>query len=124
MNKKILVFFIITIIAIVAVIFYKGYFSPTIQSGTEHTVELGDIGFYPQSITIKKGDTVTFTTKRKSHFWPASNLHPSHTIYPEFDPQEPVDPKDSWSFKFKKTGTWRYHDHLSPYFTGTVTVEE
>lgn len=89
---------------------------------TEHRVELRSDGFHPQKLTIQKGDTVYFTTSLEQSFWPASNLHPTHTVYTEFDPREPIDQKQSWSFQFKKSGQWKYHDHLSPLFTGLITV--
>jgi plastocyanin len=89
-----------------------------------HIITLTDKGFEPSAVTIKKGETVAFVTNTKNLFWPASNLHPSHLIYPEFDPQEPVQPDEAWSFTFEKTGEWKFHDHLAPYFTGTITVAE
>lgn len=81
-------------------------------------------GFSPAEITIARGDTVTFRTTTGKRFWPASNLHPSHAIYSDFDPKEPVAPDDTWSFTFDRAGEWRFHDHLAPYFTGTITVTE
>ena len=79
-------------------------------------------GFEPSEITVAVGATITFLNQDKEARWPASNLHPTHLIYPEFDPKEPVDPDKSWSFKFDKVGTWKYHDHLAPKFTGKVTT--
>lgn len=86
------------------------------------TIELQGKGFNPEEIKIRKNTTVKFTTTRNSAFWPASNLHPTHLIYPQFDPRRPIQAKESWSFKFDKVGTWRYHDHLYPNFTGTIIV--
>ncbi len=92
------------------------------SSGILHTVNLTENGFSPSEIKINAGDTIKFTTSRSKPFWPASNLHPTHTLYPEFDPKEPIPADKSWSFKFTKEGVWRFHDHLSPFFTGTITV--
>lgn len=89
-----------------------------------YRIELTETGFTPQTITIAKGDMVTFTTSRGEPFWPASNLHPSHTIYPEFDPKEPVASNSSWSFTFTKPGEWKFHDHLAPLYIGTITVRD
>ena len=85
-------------------------------------VELREEGFYPEEITILKGQNVIFKTNRGKIFWPASNLHPSHEIYPEFDPQEPIEGDKTWSFRFDKIGVWKYHDHLAPYYRGIVNV--
>jgi len=85
-------------------------------------VTLGKAGFEPQEITIKKGETVTFKTEREVPFWPASDIHPNHTIYPQFDVREPVLPDQTWSFKFDKPGRWTYHDHLSSLDEGVIFV--
>lgn len=85
-------------------------------------VVLTDAGFEPRYVRITQGTQVVFTTTRANQFWPASDPHPSHSIYPEFDPKEPIMPDSSWSFIFDKVGEWGYHDHLRSYFTGTIYV--
>lgn len=98
--------------------------SQSTAKGSVHTIILQEDGFSPQKLTIQKGDTIIFKTELGEIFWPASNLHPSHTIYPEFDPLEPVEPNASWQFTFQKSGVWTYHDHLSPFYRGEITVQE
>lgn len=93
-------------------------------AGSALTITLTKDGFIPAESTIKAGDTVTFVTDSGKPFWPASNLHPSHLLYPEFDPKQPVAANASWSFTFTKVGSWKFHDHLAPYFTGTITVTD
>lgn len=125
MTRKIIFFLLVSLVLLGAsfLVYNKVYTKSTATlEGREHVVELGGDGFYPKKITIHKGDTVKFTTTRDKLFWPASNLHPSHKIYQEFDPREPIDPNESWSFRFDRTGEWRYHGHLAPYYTGTVVV--
>lgn len=87
------------------------------------TISMDDQKFIPNEITIKKGQTVTFVNQGKENHWPASNIHPTHGIYPEFDPKEPIYPGLSWSFTFDKTGQFRFHDHLFPEIKGLVTVK-
>lgn len=94
-----------------------------IPEGAE-VVRLTEDGFVPAELTIKAGATVAFVTENGKLFWPASNLHPSHSLYPEFDPLLPVQPDEAWSFTFAKPGEWKYHDHLAPYYTGVITVIE
>lgn len=81
-------------------------------------------GFEPKEITIQKGETVVFVNEAPEDRWPASNIHPTHEIYPEFDPKTKVAPGKSWQFTFDKAGTWKYHDHLIPTDSGTVTVTD
>jgi plastocyanin len=86
-------------------------------------IEMFDTEYKPSHITIKKGQTVIFENKGKNNHWPASNIHPTHGIYPEFDPKRSISPNDSWSFTFNQTGIWRMHDHDYPEITGVITVE-
>ena len=80
--------------------------------------------YTPSEVTIKVGQTVTFNNKGDDLIWPASNIHPTHEIYPDFDPQKPLNPNNSWSFTFTKPGIWKFHDHLMPQLIGEITVEE
>jgi plastocyanin len=89
-----------------------------------HDVVLTKDGYSPNEITIKKGEAVTFSTSENAFFWPASNIHPSHSIYPEFDPKTPIDSTETWTFVFNNIGSWKYHDHLNPIFRGVVNVLE
>lgn len=81
-------------------------------------------GFSPDEVTIHPGDTVTFRTTMKRPFWPASNVHPTHTDYPAFDPKQPIAPDRSWSFTFPKEGVYGFHDHLQPQFLGVINVTD
>lgn len=131
MNRNyIILAFVLTALALGAVFLYQNRESSGsnllttdfTSGGKEYTVELLEEGFAPQEITIKRGDKVRFVNKRESDFWPASNMHPTHGIYPEFDPRKPE--KTEWIFQFNKAGEWRYHDHLMPLFRGTITVTD
>ncbi len=80
--------------------------------------------FSPSSITVHQNDYVFFKNASTVNFWPASNPHPVHTIYPEFDADKAIGPGGQYKFQFTKIGTWGYHDHLHPSATGTVIVEK
>jgi len=86
-------------------------------------VQMSKDGFEPNEVTIDENQTVLFVNKDEIARWPASNVHPTHELYPEFDPKKPIEPTKSWSFKPKKVGTWKYHDHLNPHFRGTLIVK-
>lgn len=86
-------------------------------------INMSDKAFLPAQLKVKKGTAVTFLNKGKELRWPASNIHPTHQIYPEFDPKGPVSPGASWSFTFNKVGKWRFHDHLVSGVVGVITVE-
>lgn len=87
------------------------------------TIKYTDEGFEPQSVTVKVGSTVTFVNESDLDMWVASALHPTHLELPGFD-QLKGEPKGStYSFTFEKKGTWKFHDHLTPKFYGSVVVE-
>ena len=77
--------------------------------------------FVPERLEIVTGDTVTWVNESSYGVWPASNIHPSHEIYPEFDPLGDIPPGESWSFTFTRNGTWRYHNHSYASETGVIT---
>lgn len=79
-------------------------------------------GFSPRESSIKVCTRVIFKNNLPQAFWPASDIHPTHGIYPEFDPLQGINPGGSWFFVFDRVGRWRYHDHLSPQVTGIMNV--
>ena len=121
--KKILILIIIAA-GIGAFVYFHKQKQAVILPNQDHTVVLTKNGFEPSEITIRKGDTVTFKTTAGKPFWPASNLHPTHGIYPEFDPKQPVDPDKTWSFQLDTVGDWKYHDHLAPNFRGVIKAND
>src|SRR3990167_1495005 len=87
-------------------------------------IQMTQNGFEPDIVTIDTNSSVIFVNKDKNPRWPASNLHPTHGIYPEFDPKQQIEPGKDWTFKPQKSGTFKFHDHLFPHFRGTLIVEE
>lgn len=80
-------------------------------------------GYEPKEVTITAGETVSFVNDSAEFHWPASDVHPTHTIYSAFDPREPVAPGETWSFTFEEAGTWGLHDHLRANYKGSIVVE-
>jgi len=87
-------------------------------------VEMTPDGFNPNQITIDLNSSVIFVNKDKESRWPASNTHPTHQLYPEFDPRRPIKPGESWGFKPKRVGEWKFHDHIFPHMRGVIAVTE
>lgn len=128
MSKKTLLIFIATasLLIISSFFFFLSINSNQtnrLPEGQTYEITLTENGFTPNEITIKPGDSIKFSTTLNKPFWPASDLHPTHGIYPEFDPQQPIDPQSSWTFKFLKTGRWKYHDHLNPSQRGIIITQ-
>jgi plastocyanin len=103
----------------------------------ESIVVYTDTGYQPNSIRIKVGEKVTFVNQSSRPMWTASDIHPSHTLYPGsgiskcgtadaaniFDSCKGYNKGESWSFVFREKGKWGYHNHLNPGDTGEITVE-
>lgn len=79
-------------------------------------------GFVPSSVTIRTGQAVVFKTTTGKPFWPASNFHPSHALYPAFDPKHQIEETDTWRFVFNDPGRFPYHDHMEESVRGVVIV--
>lgn len=87
------------------------------------TISMTDTGFTPSSVTVSAGSAVVFVNNGQGLHWPASDVHPTHQILPAFDSLRGLSTGEQYSFTFTQKGSWRFHDHLSPGFTGTVVVE-
>ncbi len=87
------------------------------------TITRTEEGFVPKTVFIRKGDSVRFISHTSDQCWPAADSHPSHNLYPEFDPRRALNPDESWTFTFDRAGVWNFHDHLFPETRGSVFVE-
>lgn len=85
-------------------------------------VTLNQSGFSPSTITIKKGQTVSWINRSGSNATVNSASHPNHTQFPFLNLGE--FPKDTTvQTVFENTGTFTYHNHLNPAQRGTVIVK-
>lgn len=88
-----------------------------------HEIAFDGKAFSPSKLTIKNGDIVIFQNNSDKNFWPASAPHPQHTNYPEFDAKKAIASGGKFEFKFTKSGSWGFHDHITPSAFGSITVE-
>jgi len=100
-------------------------------------IDISDNAYTPNTLTIAKGTTVYFVNKGTNEHWPASAVHPTHTVYPDsdiskcgtseaatmFDACRGLKQGEFWAFTFNEVGSWRFHDHLVPKLNGTITVQ-
>ena len=116
---NILLLFVIFIFTTASAYYFAGQAG---LRGKSQIITITDNGFEPASITVDKNTRVVFKNIGNNDHWPASDLHPTHGIYSEFDPLDGIFPGKDWSFVFKKSGKWRYHDHLAPELRGEIIV--
>lgn len=79
-------------------------------------------GFVPAGIKVNVGQTVKFISANGHSFWPASDPHPEHTAYSQFDSKTSVKAGNAFEFTFDEQGTYRYHNHLNPNERGVIKV--
>lgn len=88
----------------------------------KNMVTISSTGFEPKSIAIKVGDEVTWTNSDTVNHIVNSDPHPTHGKFLMLNVGM-IKPGENKSTMFEKSGTYTYHDHLNPSFTGTVIVE-
>ena len=96
---------------------------PSPSAARIHRVKITSDGFSPRELAVQKGDTVQWTNDSDRPSWPASALHPTHTVLPGFDALAGLKNGESYKFQFNEAGSWKYHNHLNPAMTGAVIVK-
>ncbi len=88
--------------------------STAVRPVSANAVSILNFAFGPQAVTIKAGTTVQWTNHDTE----------AHTVTSDAGAfGSPVlQPGSTYSFTFKKPGTYRYHCTIHPFMTGTVTV--
>ena len=111
--------------------------APEIIGSGENVIEITSSGFSPGTLTISKGEKVTWINHDTEKHWPASASHPTHTVYPGsdiskcqtaekdtiFDSCHGLSSGESYTFVFNEVGSWGYHDHLRANLRGTIIVQ-
>ena len=92
------------------------------KKGEEVSVFLTPSGFIPADLTIKAGARVTWTNQSGVLGNVSSAPHPAHTDYPALNLGS-FGPDKSVSLTFNSPGTYKYHNHLDPSQSGSITVQ-
>ncbi len=105
-----------------------------VEAAASATVTYDGSSYFPASVTIKQGGSVTFTSTA-GNMWVASGPHPAHTGYSGTSRSEhcavgyagaaPFDQcvaGTTYTFTLNKVGTWPYHNHIKTDAYGSVTV--
>jgi plastocyanin len=86
-------------------------------------VSITSRGFSPQTVTIKKGQAVSWTNKTFIKHQITSDVQPVSNGTSGFKGQGALLQTDLFLVTFKTAGTFTYHDELNPSLTGTVVVQ-
>jgi plastocyanin len=108
--------------------------APRVPGEVAVEISYTENGYDPAEVSIKKGQAVKWINNSSAEMWPASAVHPTHSIYPEksdsdclgssFDACRRMSPGESYEFTFHEAGDWKFHDHVRPSKTGVVHVTE
>ncbi len=84
-----------------------------VKSGTDHEVIIENFDFDSSDLTIKVGDTVTWT----------NNDGAAHTVKMDTLGSDNLSKGDTFSFTFSDAGTFEYICGIHPYMNGKIIVE-
>ena len=87
-------------------------------------VSITSNGFVPSTITIKKGQAVSWTNNDTAKHQIDSDPYPTNSNLSSLNDPQVLGQSDTYSYIFNKTGTYTYHDNLNPYsIKGVVIVK-
>ena len=86
-------------------------------------IHITDRGFNPQRSEIAKGEMVEFINDDREQHWPASDVHPFHTMCPGFDALRGLKTGERYWIAFTRSQTCHFHDHFNPSLTGVITIQ-
>jgi plastocyanin len=113
---------VLIVIIILGVISYHKTSRPA--SVRQAAVAVTSQGLTPSVLSVKTGTQVTWTNSDSSAHEIAADPYPKNDSISGFDSTVVLQPNDSYSFSFKKAGTYHYHDQLNPFkINGTVIVK-
>jgi plastocyanin len=89
-------------------------FASTGRAAQNTEVQIRDFAFEPQSLSVAIGSEVT---------WVNDDEEPHLVVNPAGGfKSEPLDTGDRFSFRFNKSGTYKYFCSLHPHMIGTIIV--
>ncbi len=98
--------------------------SNSVQAAPSATVEVSASGFQPQTIRIKKGETVTWVNKDTAAHHIVADPFTKDESSRTLNSDSPLAQDESYTSTFEEAGTFNYHDQINPVaFRGTVIVE-
>jgi plastocyanin len=87
-------------------------------------VDIHDLQFDPQVMTVPVGTTVTWTVHDETaHIIQTDDFQQQGKDQRNQFASQPLSPGDSYSHRFDAPGTYTYSDPLQGYMTGTVIVK-
>ncbi len=96
--------------------------SSSSRAGQTYEVLYTKDGFAPSLLVIRYNDTVRFRNSSGLQMWVASDPHPAHSDYPDFNQRATSGTGSTYSFPFTRVGTWGYHSDLKLTHQAVIVV--
>ena len=88
--------------------------SSAVEASSAATIEINNFKLIPDTVTIKRGGTVTWVQKDSI----------AHTVAITDIPESPsLNKGDTWSYTFDKTGNYNYICSIHPSMKGRIIVK-
>jgi len=87
--------------------------SPPTTTSSDNTVTISGFAFNPSSLTIKKGDTVTWINEDSVE----------HTVTGANFQSNPIGNGQTYTHTFDQIGTFNYHCSIHPSMQGEIIVQ-
>jgi plastocyanin len=99
--------------------------STVVEAAPSATVEITRDGFVPQTIKVKKGQTIVWVNADTAPHQVASDPYPTNEALPILNSEEPLAEGESFAAVLEEAGIFTYHDELNPMGPrATIIVEE
>lgn len=120
MLKLVLIFLLIAgVIGAGLYFFYLWFYSDT---GFDFKVVYTNEGYSPARLEVPLGARVAFVNSADIPMWTASDPHPVHSDYSDFDPKKDYLKGEVYTFQFSKAGTFAFHNHEKSLHRGIIRV--
>ncbi len=90
--------------------------------GFDYEVIYTDAGYQPDVLEVPLGSRVAFRNTSDIPMLTASDPHPLHSDFSQFDSRRAYDKGDAYIFRFNTAGTFGYHNHEKSNHRGIIRV--
>jgi len=86
-------------------------------------VSITKTGFVPATITVQRGQAVTWTNNDTAQHQPISDTAQATGSDPYISANKALNTNDTYTYFFNKAGSYSYHDKTNPVLQGVVIVK-
>lgn len=88
----------------------------------EYEVQYTAEGYSPNVLEVEIGSRVAFHNMSDIPMWTASDPHPVHSDFSDFDAQRGYGVGETYIYQFQNVGTFGFHNHMKSLHRGVIRV--